>query len=74
MTIAPRQSVTLQDFLKLSYINEAPAWKYRNGTVLCYRPNQLPQILDGESLLPYLAEIAFKITPQDIFRWLRRRS
>ena len=31
MTLAPLQNITLEEFLKLSWIEESPAWEYING-------------------------------------------
>ncbi len=31
MTIAAQKSITLEEFLKLPYIDESPAWEYING-------------------------------------------
>jgi Uma2 family endonuclease len=34
MSVAPPASLVLQDFLRLPYIEESPAWEYINGVVL----------------------------------------
>ena len=34
MTIAPSQALTLQEFLRLSSIEESPAWEYINGVAV----------------------------------------
>ncbi len=34
MTVAPSQALTLQEFLRLSFIEESPAWEYIGGVAV----------------------------------------
>jgi Uma2 family endonuclease len=34
MSVAPPPTVTLSEFLQLTYIDESPTWEYRNGDII----------------------------------------
>jgi Uma2 family endonuclease len=40
--------------------------------VLVFQPNQLPQELTGDAVLPVLPGIELALTVDDLFGWLRR--
>lgn len=42
--------------------------------VLLYRPNSLPDELDGDVLLPCLPEVNLKLTVAQLFSWLKGKS
>ncbi|HAC65048.1 MAG TPA: hypothetical protein DCF68_16350 [Cyanothece sp. UBA12306] len=82
------KSISLESFLKESYIDESPAWEYINGKV---KQKTMPQIhhsrlqlklaskidkvyqINSEETLPILDKIDLTLTVADIFAWLKMR-
>ncbi|MEL6385561.1 MAG: Uma2 family endonuclease [Cyanobacteria bacterium J06626_18] len=43
-------------------------------SVLCYEPNRLLMLVEGDTLLPCLQGVDLALSAETVFRWLRRRS
>ncbi|NJL00544.1 MAG: Uma2 family endonuclease [Spirulinaceae cyanobacterium RM2_2_10] len=43
-------------------------------SLLIFRPQQLPQLARGDTVLPVLSNLALQLTPNTLFDWLQMRS